>query len=128
MPFSPEQLDQQAGSQDSTLASTLAPEDVRVGDFVTLLQVTYEVPSYLWCADATLLEREVPVRLPWLPECGGMPLKVKAVCLPFVLVKLPTGEKQALDVRRCRLARLKDSYAAAAWKAYKNRKSRERIC
>jgi hypothetical protein len=103
----------------STLARTLAPEEIRRGDFVTLLSVTYEVPSYFWDADAVTLPRDEPVRIRCMAERSGVPLKVRGVCLPFVLVKEPRGERSTLDVRKCRLAKLDPSYAADAWKAYK---------
>jgi hypothetical protein len=107
------------------LAKALAPEDIRRGDFVSLLNVTYELPSYFWDADATTLPRDEPVRIRFVPECGGVPLRVKSVCLPFVLVKTPQGERCTLDVRRCRLARLDRRYAADAWKAYKKARPKD---
>ena len=79
----------------STLAKTLAPEEIRRGDFVTLLDVTYEVPSNFWDADAVTLPRDQPVRIRCMPERGGVPLKVQGVCLPFVLVKEPRGAEHA---------------------------------
>jgi hypothetical protein len=109
----------------SRLARTLAPEDIRPGDFVTLLSVTYEVPSYFWDADATTLPRDEPVRIRCMPETGGVPLRVKSVCLPFVLVKSPRGEHGAVDVRKCRLARLDRKYASDAWKAYKKARPKQ---
>jgi len=112
-------LENDANRVPSTLAKTLAPEEIRPGDFVTLLSVTYEVPSYLWCADTLSLPRDEPVRIRCMPETGGVPLKVKSICLPFVLAKVPSGEGCTLDVRRCRLARLDRAYAVRAWKAYK---------
>jgi hypothetical protein len=111
---------------NSTLAKALAPEEIRRGDFVTLLTVTYEVPSYFWNADASTLPRDEPVRIRFVPESGGMPLKVQGVCLPFVLVKGPRDERCTLDVRKCRLARLDRTYAAKAWRAYK--KARPKRC
>jgi len=90
-----------------------------VGDFVSLLHVYYDVPSFFWCDDEFGSDRAKLVRLCYLPDAGGVPLKVKAVCLPFVLVKHPAGGKRTLDVRKVRLARLDKKYAAAAWKMRK---------
>lgn len=90
-----------------------------MGDFVSLLHVFYDFPSFFWCCDDFSHKREETVRISYLPEAGGVPMKVKAVCLPFVLVKLPTGGKRTLDVRKVRLARLDREYAAAAWKMRK---------
>jgi hypothetical protein len=120
------QIDEPSARFNSALAKALAPEDVREGDFVARLHVTAEVPSFLWCADAATLPCHEPVRIQLLPRRAGIPLKVKSVCLPFVLVRLPGGERQTLDLRECRLARLDSAYASAAWKAYKNAKAKRR--
>ena len=85
-----------------------------------MLHVICELPSFLWVADASTLPLHEPVRMQFVPESAGMPLKVEAICLPFVLVKLPTRDRQSLDVRRYRLARLDPAYATACWKAHKN--------
>jgi len=103
----------------STLARALAPEDVRLGDFVALLDEIFELPSYWWCVDSSLHPRDQLVRIRMIPTQENVPLKVKSVCLPFVLAKNPAGDKRTLDLRRCRLARLDRTYAASAWSAYK---------
>ena len=103
----------------STLARALAPEDVRLGDYVALLDEIFELPSFWWYADSALHPREQLVRIRMIPTQENLPLKVKSVCLPFVLAKNPAGEKRTLDLRRCRLARLDREYAASAWVAYK---------
>ena len=106
----------------STLSRVLAPEDVRPGDYVAVLDELYEIPSYWWCEDAALHPRDELVRIRLMPTQDNAPHKVKSVCLPFVLTKRPTGERCTLDVRRCRLARLDKRYAAMAWKAYKKKR------
>ena len=101
------------------LAKSLAPEDLRVGQYVSVLRVTYEVPSYIWCCCHTFGDPSELVRLSLLPDEAAEPFKVKSVCLPFVLVRTASGLERALDVRRVQLARLDDRYARAAWKAAK---------
>ena len=101
------------------LARPLAPEEIRRGQFVTLFDEIWEVPSYFWPADTDTLAREQTVRVRTIPSTGGVPLRVKSVCLPFVLVKQPDGKQRALDVRKCRLALLGISFAKFAWKALK---------
>lgn len=103
----------------ATLAKSLAPEDIRRGDFLAVLDETWEYPSWFWCSDATLLPREEPVRIRTLPRDDALPLEVHAACLPFVLVRDVHGRTRTLDVRRCRVARLDRRYAAAARKAAK---------
>jgi len=101
----------------ATLAKTLAPEEIRRGDFVTPLHVIAEVPSFYWCGDCWSLPHDEPVRIRFTPTSDGLPLKVKSVCLPFVLVKQASGERLTLDLRKCQLARLDRRYAKRAWKA-----------
>jgi hypothetical protein len=83
----------------STLARALAPEDVRLGDHVALLDEIFELPSFWWCADSSLHPREQLVRIRMIPTQENVPLKVKSVVLPFVLAKNPVGEKRTLDRR-----------------------------
>jgi hypothetical protein len=99
------------------LAKALAPEEIRRGDFVTLLYVINEWPTWYW--DDDLQSRQEPVQVRMTPQDEPRPLKVLAVCLPFVLVKPPRGREQTLDVRTCRLARLDRRFAKAARRAYR---------
>ena len=108
-----------SSAAEATLAKVLAPEDVRGGDYIAPLYSIVEMPSYWWNGDCWKLPPEQPVRLRLTGECNGMPLRVKAVCLPFVLVKAPTGEQSTLDLRKCQVARLDLGYAKQAWKAVK---------
>ena len=94
---------------------TLAPEDVRVGDYVAITQLVVELPSFFWDDSATR-DPSDPVRMPWIPGDGGLPRRVVDVCLPFVFVEEPDGRHCTLDMRRHRLARLSKRYARAALK------------
>ena len=109
---------------ESTLAKSLAPEDVCVGDYVTQLHEIREWPTFFWFCDSTFEQREELLRIRLVPENGGVPLKVKSVCLPFVLVKPAKGKLFTLDVRRSRLARLSKSYARIAWQSHKKKKKK----
>jgi hypothetical protein len=106
------------------LAKSLAPEDVCAGQYVAVLRITYEVPSYVWRGCEAFGDPSELVRISMMPDEAAEPLKVKAVCLPFVLVRSPSGQERALDVRRFHLARLDDRFARAAWKASKPRKTK----
>lgn len=112
----------EATTDDALASRSLAPEDLKRGDFVTILNEIVEWPSFLWHADPQILRPDEPVRLMRHPDDGGTPLKVRAICLPFVFVKNPTGQQRILDVRRQRLVRLSDKYARTVWKAMQNRK------
>jgi hypothetical protein len=126
-PSKQRQLEKAVRDAQSTLAKALAPEDICAGDFVAILHVVAELPSFLWCADPSTWPAREPVRIQFVPEAGGVPLRVKSVCLPFVLVKLPFGDEKSLDVRRCQLARLDRAYAKRAWKAHKENGAKRRF-
>jgi hypothetical protein len=115
------QSEQTSQHSEGSLAKPLAPEEIRVGDYVSLLHVFYDLPSFLWCGDSALQRRDETVRICYLPETGGVPFKVKSICLPFVLVKKSDGTQQTLDVRKVRLARLNRGYAKKAWKVSKKK-------
>ena len=104
---------------DATLARALAPEDVRPGDYVAVLDEVVEFPSWYWCDEPVLTGRDEVVRVRYTPRDDALPLKVRAVCLPFVLVRDPCGRDRTLDVRRCQLARLHSAYSKRAWRAYR---------
>ena len=109
---------------EATLAKPLAPEDVRKGDFVGVLYVIYELPSFFWCAESFQIPHDEPVRLQLVPE-PGPPLKVQSVCVPFVFVKDPVGKQKMLDLRKCRLARLDRDFARTIWKAHKKQRAKQ---
>ena len=106
------------------LAKSVAHEDLRVGDYVTFLQVSYQYPSFLWSDGAQ--PRGEPVQMTFLPMRAGVPLKIKAICLPFLVVKGPNERPNTIDVRQCRLARLDERYAKVAWKAMRKKKKHGR--
>jgi hypothetical protein len=107
---------------EATLAKALAPEEIRVGDFVTPLHMIAEVPSYYWFSECWNLPANQPVRIRFTCGSDGTPLKVKSICLPFVLLKQATGSQITLDLRKCQLARLDRRHAKRAWKAFKKQK------
>jgi hypothetical protein len=100
----------------SDLSKPLAAEDVRCGDFVSVLYEIIDVPSYMWSCDSHLLPPDKPVRLKWRTGDCGLPLKVKAISLPFVYVRKPCGEHCTLDLRHHKLVRLGRNYARTVWK------------
>ncbi len=109
---------------DSTsIAASVAPEDLRCGDCVAVLNEVVEFPSFFWC-DSVLSERDELVRVRCRPSGAGMPLKIKAICLPFLFVKLPLGQCEMIDIRQVQLVRLKDPYAKTVWKGIRKQQSR----
>ena len=106
----------EATSCESFVARSLAPEDLRLGDYVTVLAEIVEWPSFYWHCDAQVWPPQEPVRLQRYSDDGGTPLKIKAICLPFVFVKKPCGGHLTLDIRQHRLVRLPLAYARPVWK------------
>jgi hypothetical protein len=105
-----------AKTQDESLmAKPLAAEDLRCGDFVSILHEIVEWPSCYWPNHSHQLTPSEPVRIQQKAGDGGIPLKVKAICLPFVFVKLPGGQHKMLDVRQHHLVRLSPAFARPVW-------------
>jgi hypothetical protein len=99
----------------TSIAAMVAPEDLRRGDFVAVLSEIVELPSFLWTETIPSGRSEL-VRVRRLPTEDRAPLKVRAICLPFVFVKLPSGQFQTIDVRLASLVRLEKAYAETVWK------------
>ena len=114
-------------SSETVVAKPLGAEDLRCGDFVSILHEIEEWPSYLWNCDAQLLPPGEPVRIQRRPSECGQPLKVKGICLPFVFVKQACGKHRTLDVRGQRLVRLNEKYARAVWRVMR-REAKGRGC
>jgi hypothetical protein len=97
-------------------AATVAGEDLACGDYVALLNEMIDFPSFLWnVCDVSLSPHEL-VRLRVIPATAGYPLRVIAICLPFVYAKTPGGETVTIDGRRAQLVRLHRKCAKAIWK------------
>jgi len=111
-------------TNEGELAKILGAEDIQRGDMVAILDVMHEYPSFLWNDDPHVLPPQEPICVRWRTQHTRVPLKVKAVCLPYVLVKTPKGRHKTLDVRQCRLVRLNRFYAKKAWKQF--RKARKK--
>jgi hypothetical protein len=109
----------------NTLAARVAPEDLRCGDFVAVLSQIVELPSFLWTETLPSGQDEL-VRLRRLPTDDRAPLKVEAICLPFIFVKLPNGQFETIDVRLASLVRLEKDYAKTVWKSLKKRPPKRR--
>ncbi len=93
-------------------ADRVHAEDLSIGDDVAVFAVTLEFVSFLWCpADLSLLPPSEPVRIALRPYTEHEPLKVRAICLPFLLCERPEGKHIVHDVRRVELVRLSASFA-----------------
>jgi hypothetical protein len=108
-----------------SLAALVAHEDLRIGEFVTVLNEIVEFPTFLWC-DAAASAPDEMVRVRCRADDGGMPLKIRAICLPFVYARSPYGVTQTLDIRQVQLVRLKRRYAKLVWKDLRKLRSKNK--
>ena len=106
-----------AGDTSTESVRPLAAEEIRLGAFVVVLRETAEYPAVLWFCDAPATGADTVLRIALLPDGGGVPRRVEAIYLPFVLVKPPRGAPQMLDVRRHKIARVDRHSARAVWRA-----------
>jgi hypothetical protein len=107
-------------TETTSIAASVAPEDLKCGDFVAVLNEVVELPSFLWL-DSVPGTREQLVRVRCLPSGSNLPLKIKAICLPFVFVQSVHGHGECLDIRRMQLVRLDDCYAKTVWRKVRQR-------
>jgi hypothetical protein len=101
---------------ETTVAATVSGEDVSCGDYVALLSAIYELPTYLWTSGSDFLPASEIIRLKLIPDEAGAPLKVFAICLPFVYALTSSGEMKTLDLRRQQIVRLDRGCAKQVWK------------
>ena len=93
-------------------AKELHPEDIEIGDYVAISKSVYQYPSYLWHHDYASLPPHEPVNVTLL-SYSVVPLKVEAICVPFVLCRCPDEKTQCLDLRQTQLFRLTQEFAEA---------------
>ena len=92
---------------------SVAAEDLRVGDYVTVGQAQGQLVLY-GCDDLANPPRVG--RITYIPDHAGLPRKVVAVAPPFVLTRAPDGQHATLDLRLTTLLRLGPEYAERAYK------------
>ncbi len=120
-------------------ARAIAPEDITVGDYVAVLNwidEVFPIGALFDCSAINTPHTLEMIRVQRIPAAACVPLKVEAICLPWVLVKSPMPSARAmnnwnssqrplllrtLDVRRVRLARLSDAFGEQLYRALKGR-------
>jgi hypothetical protein len=113
-----------AACPENTLAASVAGEDLCVGDDVAILNEIHEFPSFFWSGCETSVAPHEPVRIQSMARDAGTPLRVQAVCLPFVFLKTPIGKPRTVDIRRVQLVRLDASYARLVRKELRRKRPR----
>ena len=99
----------------TTVAARIAGEDIKTADFVTILNEIVELPSFLWSCSGSPLPMDEPVCTRFTPREAGLPLKVIAVCLPFIYARRASGGLATLDTRRQQLVRLEPEIGRVVW-------------
>ncbi len=97
------------------VARMLAPEEIRQGDFVSIMNEVIELPSFLWCGESLPTPAETPVRFTRCAADAGAAYRVMSVCIPFVALKSAEGAVRTVDLRREQVARLSAEYAKRLW-------------
>lgn len=101
----------QPKSVNTTACQNVHPEDLRVGEFVVVLQQSYQLGTYNWCGlDAHQFPPDRPIELTLRGVFDGL-LEVQEVCFPFVLCRDYHGNAVVLDARSTELGRLSESFA-----------------
>lgn len=95
-------------TQEITAIKRLAPEDIAPGAFIVVTGMIHElIPP-----PCDVIGGVVPIfRVPCLGCADGDPLRVLAVCIPFVMVEDAQGDARTLDTRQHMLARVDEMYA-----------------
>ena len=99
----------------TSLASLLAPEDIRRGHYVAVLN---EIEQWFPFCCSTGKPEPYNVRI--VPTDEIVVLQVFEICLPFVTVRKADGSLLTLDVRRHELVRLDDGYARRVIRRLRN--------
>lgn len=110
----------------TTVAARVAGEDISCGDFVTVLNETIELPSFLWSCSAVSLPPEEPVRIRYAADDAGWPRQVIGICLPFIYVKTHIGVVMPIDTRQRQLVRLDEACARNVWDELKPPKQKSK--
>lgn len=85
--------------REATLAKPLAPEDVRPGDYVAVLDEEHQYPVVVCYYEPPMGREAEVIRVRVRPNETSGPLRVLDAWLAFVFVKPPEGEGRTLDVR-----------------------------
>ncbi|MEM1353739.1 MAG: hypothetical protein AAGC44_07075 [Planctomycetota bacterium] len=96
------------------MSRNIAPEDIRPGMFIAVSRsICQLIPSSV---EEGWDKQPRTVDVPFIPQDSGQAMKVLEVCVPFVLVELPCGLKQSLDLRRQSVMRLSFAFGQAAFR------------
>ena len=105
---------------DVEVTKFVGPEDIIPGDYITPMS---ERPEYLWFSkEGEFSHSKVDVLSPKVrSRMSGLPLRVKEICIPFVVAKTPFGGLLVLDTRKIDFGLLNYGFAKRLFKTLKKR-------
>lgn len=96
----------------TTATRSLAPEDVKQGDYIA---VSHTIGQFVSACSEWNKTMEI-ARLRYVPCDAGDPLQVEAICLPFILVRDPDDDHQTIDLRLQDIVKLDKAFGKLAFK------------
>ena len=94
------------------------PEDLNVGDYVTVLQQSYQFGTFAWCGiDMHQFPPDELIEISARSVFEA--LKVKDICFPFILCTGLEGETRIIDTRSHQIGKLAPSFVRSLKKATK---------
>lgn len=103
-------------TQTTRTVRAACPEDLRKGDYITVSRDTLQVPS-VYCDNH--VGPQAIVRLSYMPCDSGEPLRIRGVCLPYILVKRADKQSETIDLRQQEIVRLPKKFGRASFDAYR---------
>ena len=106
------------------MARLIAPEDIVRGQYLVIMGEIEEIEPF-FCTSDLLEKQSLPIRYERM--CGYIePIRVLAVCVPFILIRYVTGQVRSLDCRQTRFARVDAAYGQLVWRAHRTLSKRKK--
>ena len=108
-------------------ARKLHAEDIRVGDYVAICDVTYEFASFFWNGiDSFDTTKDQAICIRFTAHDDFDIYRVKSICLPFVYTVDTAKKNRVFDLRRTNLFRITHQFARAFKKGIRQSNKRKR--
>lgn len=88
------------------------PDDVRVGDYVMVMHVSYD---YVTMSCGVGSDGLTVQRLTVVPNETAPPVRIESACVPFVMVRSAKGKSSMVDMRRVQLGRVSNVFGRAVF-------------
>ncbi len=97
-------------------------DDVCVGDYVVVMHESYDFVSMACFSDADSTKVE---RVTVLPNETKPPVRIEAVCVPFLMVKAVGGKRTMVDMRRVQLGQVSSRFGRSVFAALRPKRSKK---